>query len=85
MGGGTNQLMAQPRVQEAGHLHRTTARVIDAFIALANAVIITRRLIRIAWTTHRWDTRPADDPDLSARSLSKTLALTPPGPQVVGC
>lgn len=33
-------------------------RVIDALIALANAVIITRRLIRIAWTTHRWDTRP---------------------------
>ena len=37
-------------------------RVIDAFIALANAVIITRRLIRIAWTTHRWDTRPARRP-----------------------
>lgn len=33
-------------------------RVIDAFIALANAVIITRRLIRTAWTTHRWDARP---------------------------
>ena len=38
------------------------ARVIDAFIALANAVIITRRLIRIAWTTHRWDTRPTRRP-----------------------
>ena len=38
------------------------ARVIDAFIALANAVIITRRLIRIAWTTHRWDTRPNRQP-----------------------
>jgi transposase len=36
--------------------------VIDAFIALANAVIITRRLIRTAWTTHRWDTRPARRP-----------------------
>lgn len=34
------------------------ARVIDAFIALANAIIVTRRLIRLAWTTHRWDTRP---------------------------
>ena len=32
--------------------------VIDAFIALANTVIIIRRLIRTAWTTHRWDTRP---------------------------
>jgi hypothetical protein len=36
--------------------------VIEAFIALANAVIITRRLIRTAWTTHRWDTRPARRP-----------------------
>jgi transposase len=33
-------------------------RVIEAFIALANAIIIVRRLIRTAWTTHRWDTRP---------------------------
>ncbi len=38
------------------------AVVIDALIALANAVIITRRLIRVAWTTHRWDTRPARRP-----------------------
>jgi transposase len=36
--------------------------VIDAFIALANAVIITRRLLAAAWTTHRWDTRPATRP-----------------------
>jgi transposase len=35
---------------------RTT--VIDAFIALANAIIITRRLIREAWTRYRWDSRP---------------------------
>lgn len=33
-------------------------RVIDAFIALANTVIIVRRLIRQTWTTHRWDNRP---------------------------
>lgn len=33
-------------------------RVIEAFIALANTIIILRRLIRTAWTTHRWDTRP---------------------------
>jgi transposase len=38
------------------------SRVIEAFIALANAVIITRRLIRAAWTTHRWDTRPTRRP-----------------------
>ncbi len=38
------------------------SRVIDAYIALANAVIIMRRLIRTAWTTHRWDTRPTRRP-----------------------
>ena len=38
------------------------ARVIEAFIALANAVIVLRRLLREAWTTHRWDTRPRRRP-----------------------
>lgn len=37
-------------------------RVIEAFIALANAIIITRRLLREAWTTHRWNTRPTRRP-----------------------
>lgn len=37
-------------------------RVIDALIALANAIIITRQLIHHAWTTHRWDTRPTRQP-----------------------
>lgn len=37
-------------------------RVIDAFIALANAVIITRRLLAEAWSTHRWDNRPVRRP-----------------------
>jgi transposase len=37
-------------------------RVIDAFIALANTIIVLRRLLREAWTTHRWDNRPARRP-----------------------
>lgn len=37
-------------------------RVIEAFIALAGAIIIVRRLIRTAWTSHRWDTRPPRRP-----------------------
>lgn len=37
-------------------------RVIDAFIALANTIIITRQLIRTVWATHRWDTRPTRRP-----------------------
>lgn len=37
-------------------------RVIEAFIALANAVILVRRLLAEAWMTHRWDTRPARRP-----------------------
>jgi transposase len=36
--------------------------VIDAFFDLADAIITVRRLIREAWTTHRWDTRPAKRP-----------------------
>ena len=39
-----------------------STRVIEAFIALANAVIITRRLLAEAWLTHRWDTRPDRQP-----------------------
>lgn len=61
-GANRHQLLAQPRFHEAAGLHRRRTQVIDAFIALANAVIITRRLIRIAWTTHRWDTRPTRRP-----------------------
>ena len=37
-------------------------RVIDAFIALTNAIIITRRLIAEAWTRYRWDGRPIRQP-----------------------
>lgn len=38
------------------------SRVINAFIALANAIIITRRLIREAWTRYRWEGRPSRKP-----------------------
>ncbi|REK90924.1 IS5 family transposase [Streptomyces inhibens] len=34
------------------------AGVIDAFFGLADSIITVRRLIRRAWTTHRWDERP---------------------------
>ncbi len=37
-------------------------RVIDAFIALANAIIIVRRLLREAWTRYRWNGRPNRKP-----------------------
>ncbi|KAB1633490.1 IS5 family transposase [Pseudoclavibacter caeni] len=37
-------------------------RVIDAFIAFANAIIITRRLIAQAWTRYRWNNRPHKQP-----------------------
>ncbi len=36
--------------------------VIEAFTALANAIITVRRLLRTAWTTHRWDDRPNKRP-----------------------
>jgi transposase len=34
-------------------------KVIDAFFDLADAIITVRSLIRRAWITHRWETRPA--------------------------
>lgn len=37
-------------------------RVIDAFIQLANAIIITRRLITEAWARYRWNGRPDKKP-----------------------
>ncbi|WP_426623971.1 IS5 family transposase [Leifsonia sp. McL0607] len=37
-------------------------RVIDAFIALANAIIIVRRLLREGWKRHRWHGRSARQP-----------------------
>lgn len=46
-------------------LARCTERrqvVADFYIALANAVILVRCLIRTAWTTYRWDTRPRRRP-----------------------
>jgi transposase len=36
--------------------------VIDTFFDLADTIITIRSLIRRAWTTHRWDTRPARRP-----------------------
>ncbi|OLL98710.1 hypothetical protein Ae406Ps2_3554 [Pseudonocardia sp. Ae406_Ps2] len=32
--------------------------VVDAFFDLTDTIITLRSLIRQAWTTHRWDTRP---------------------------
>jgi transposase len=39
-----------------------SGRVIEALIALANAVIVIRRLLAEAWLTHRWDRRPTRRP-----------------------
>ncbi|WP_210036491.1 IS5 family transposase [Pseudonocardia parietis] len=36
--------------------------VVDAFFDLADTIITLRSLIRQAWTTHRWDTRPTRRP-----------------------
>lgn len=36
--------------------------VVEAFIALANTIITTRRLIRQGWTRYRWEGRPSRRP-----------------------
>ncbi|MFJ7201261.1 MULTISPECIES: hypothetical protein [unclassified Streptomyces] len=38
------------------------AVVINALLALMTAINVIRRLIREAWTSQRWDTRPARRP-----------------------
>jgi len=48
-----------------GRLQRCYERreeVIDAFFDLADTIITVRSLIRQAWTTYRWDDRPARRP-----------------------
>jgi len=37
-------------------------RVGDFYIALANAIVLVRRLLRRAWTLYRWETRPGRRP-----------------------
>jgi hypothetical protein len=36
--------------------------VVEAFFDIADTIITVRSLIRRAWTTHRWDTRPPRRP-----------------------
>ncbi len=42
--------------------HERQISAIEAFFDLAGAIIIIRSLIRRAWATHRWDTRPQRQP-----------------------
>ena len=57
-----HQRLAQ-RASTGSNAATNAARsVIDAFFDLADAIITVRSLIRRAWTTHRWDTRPARRP-----------------------
>jgi transposase len=44
------------------HCYERNEDVIDAFFDLADAIITVRSLIRQAWITYRWDTRPARRP-----------------------
>ena len=37
-------------------------RVVDFWIAFSNVIIIVRRLIRKAWTSYRWESRPRRKP-----------------------
>ena len=47
------------RLQRCYERHRI---VIDAYFDLADTIITIRNLIRRAWTTYRWDTRPTRRP-----------------------
>jgi hypothetical protein len=41
---------------------RVNPIVVEAFFDIADTIITVRSLIRRAWTTHRWDTRPPRRP-----------------------
>jgi hypothetical protein len=72
------QIVILDGVQQRWHVERTNAwhntfnrlqrcyerreAVVDAFFDLAAAIITVRSLTRCAWTSHRWDTRPARRP-----------------------
>lgn len=48
--------------KKLAHCTERRTEVINAFIALANTIIIIRQLRHHAWLTHRWDTRPTRRP-----------------------
>lgn len=54
--GRTHELLAHPRLRALQIVTDRSEAIQRAWIALANAIIIVRRLIRTAWTIHRWDT-----------------------------
>jgi transposase len=45
-----------------GRCYERPTIVIEAYFDLADAIITVRKLIRRAWSTHRWDTRPSKRP-----------------------
>ena len=52
--------------------------MVAAYFDLADAIITVRSLIREAWTTHRWDTRPGDAHDhRPIRATSKSARAAP--------
>lgn len=56
-----SECLAHQGLQETAHQH-TTPHYLNVAIVLDDAIIIIRRLIREAWTTHRCATRPARKP-----------------------
>jgi transposase len=53
--------------------------VVEFWLALAGAAIVLGRLIRRAWTSYRWQGRPAADPDhLLAPAISRTRPARQP-------
>jgi transposase len=48
----------QNAFQRVALCYERRSTVVNAFFDLADTIITVRSLIRRAWTTHRWDTRP---------------------------
>ncbi len=61
MGGGANELLAQPHKKLVWRTERMD-RVIDFWVAFSETVIIVRRPIREGWGRYRWEGRPCRRP-----------------------
>ena len=54
--------VAGPSLHRLQRCYERREAVIAAYFDLVDAIITLRSLIRRAWMTHRWDTRPARRP-----------------------
>jgi hypothetical protein len=61
LAGGAYPRLGKP-VRQAALVHERRRVVVEFWLALATAAMVCGRLLRRAWTSHRWDGRPRRRP-----------------------